>query len=325
MVLILSSDDDRSTFDIIDWLSYYKKEYIVLYNTDFIEAKLIDLNNKEIVLEVFDSYTSKKKIINLNSITSYWYRRGELQVDVSQFFTLPKNILESKLDSFLKKQVHEMQRYIYYILESKKGFGRFSENFAGKLINLDKAQQAGLLIPQTSIVTGGYKSIKTQLARKKYITKLIESDFIKIEDYDVAAPTVELNFEKETDLDKYKASSLIQEQIKKKYELRIFHLDKKNFASAIFSQNNEKTRVDFRNYDRETPNRLVPYTLPQNIDKAINKFMSSINMRSGSIDIIVDDNLDYYFLEVNPIGQFNMVSGPCNYNIEKYIADYLIS
>lgn len=33
---------------------------------------------------------------------------------------------------------------------------------------------------------------------------------------------------------------------------------------------------------------------------------------------------NFYFLEINPVGQFGMVSGPCNYKIEKLIAKYII-
>jgi hypothetical protein len=30
------------------------------------------------------------------------------------------------------------------------------------------------------------------------------------------------------------------------------------------------------------------------------------------------------FLEVNPVGQFGMVSAPCNYHLEKKVAELLI-
>lgn len=53
--------------------------------------------------------------------------------------------------------------------------------------------------------------------------------------------------------------------------------------------------------------------------------MNSLDLDSGSIDMIVDSSLTYYFLEVNPIGQFEMVSMPCNYNLEKLIAEELIT
>ena len=53
--------------------------------------------------------------------------------------------------------------------------------------------------------------------------------------------------------------------------------------------------------------------------------MDQLNLDSGSIDIIYSTNKEYVFLEVNPIGQFGMVSSPCNYYIEKRIAQYFKS
>jgi hypothetical protein len=35
-------------------------------------------------------------------------------------------------------------------------------------------------------------------------------------------------------------------------------------------------------------------------------------------------NGDIYFLEVNPAGQFGMVSTPCNYYLEEKIAEVLL-
>ncbi len=43
--------------------------------------------------------------------------------------------------------------------------------------------------------------------------------------------------------------SLIQGYVEKKYELRIFYLNGECFASAIFSQLDEQTKIDFRNYN----------------------------------------------------------------------------
>jgi D-alanine-D-alanine ligase-like ATP-grasp enzyme len=50
--------------------------------------------------------------------------------------------------------------------------------------------------------------------------------------------------------------------------------------------------------------------------------MDKTNMKSGSIDILVGKDKRYYFLEVNPIGQFYQVSYPCNFYLEKRIAKY---
>lgn len=53
--------------------------------------------------------------------------------------------------------------------------------------------------------------------------------------------------------------------------------------------------------------------------------MKLMDLNTGSIDMIKNKNNEYIFLEVNPVGQFSMVSYPCNYYIEEKIASYLIN
>lgn len=101
--------------------------------------------------------------------------------------------------------------------------------------------------------------------------------------------------------------------------------EKKFYSMVIFSQNNEKTKVDFRNYDREKPNKVGPYKLPKNIESKLIKLMETIGLNTGSIDLVKGLDGDYYFLEVNPSGQFGMTSFPCNYNLHKKVANYLIT
>lgn len=116
----------------------------------------------------------------------------------------------------------------------------------------------------------------------------------------------------------------MQENIPKKYELRVFYLKERIFAMAIFSQNDDKTKVDFRNYNWSKPNRFTPYSLPRKIEDKIKYFMKSMNLNCGSIDMIVDIEGRYIFLEVNPKGQFGMVSLPCSYHLDFEIAKELV-
>ena len=51
--------------------------------------------------------------------------------------------------------------------------------------------------------------------------------------------------------------------------------------------------------------------------------MDNLKLNSGSIDLVYTKDEDYYFLEVNPVGQFAMVSEPCNYYLEKIVAQKL--
>ena len=53
--------------------------------------------------------------------------------------------------------------------------------------------------------------------------------------------------------------------------------------------------------------------------------MKNLKLDTGSIDMIVTLDGEYVFLEINPIGQFGMVSYHCNYHLEKRIAEYIIA
>lgn len=117
-------------------------------------------------------------------------------------------------------------------------------------------------------------------------------------------------------------SSPFSGKIEKEFEVRTFYLNGKCWSMAIFSQNDEQTRVDFRKYNRIKPNKNVPYNLPIDVEEKIHQLMQFLDLNSGSIDFIKKGN-QHYFLEINPIGQFTGMSNTCNYSLEQKIAEYL--
>lgn len=91
----------------------------------------------------------------------------------------------------------------------------------------------------------------------------------------------------------------------------------------FFSQNNHRTSTDFRNYDSVEPNRNTPFKLPASFENKLKLLCEHIGLNFCSIDVLLDRDYQLYFLEINPVGQFGMVSMPCNYHIEKIIAEKL--
>lgn len=69
--------------------------------------------------------------------------------------------------------------------------------------------------------------------------------------------------------------------------------------------------------------RRVPYQLPQAVKEKLVLLMKKLELKTGSIDMIVDHQDNYIFLEVNPVGQVGMTSVPCNFNLHKKIATWL--
>ena len=117
--------------------------------------------------------------------------------------------------------------------------------------------------------------------------------------------------------------SMLQAYIDKKFEIRTFYLRGELYSMAIFSQNDDKTKLDFRNYNDDFPNRMIPYQMPEDMTIKIRSFMNAINLNTGSLDFIMTNKDEYFFLEVNPAGQYGMIEAHCFYSLDEKIANYL--
>jgi glutathione synthase/RimK-type ligase-like ATP-grasp enzyme len=213
---------------------------------------------------------------------------------------------------------------VYYYLRQRQAINDPSVYNCNKLIALHEAKKINFKIPNTIIskYTNNIRHFVSQ--NSPCITKDIQDVILlKYEDSICTSSTQKVDIEELT-LSQY-GYSLFQKEIKKRYELRIFYFLEDIYAMAIFSQMDANSQTDFRlaNINSRKPIRQVPFCLPKMIEKQLKKLMKSLNLESGSIDMIVDNDNNYWFLEVNPVGQFHFLSQVCNYNIEQKIAKYL--
>ncbi len=322
MLLIISEPDDATTDNVINWLKYYNVNYFRINNTNFFDffRLYIDENG-------MSDYICKQNdfVIKLSEVEGFWYRRGKLSLNIIPVGEQQDNILREAANNYLLNEYDSITEFIYSRLHSIKfSIGNIYENNTNKLINLLVAKKCGLNIPKTWILTHK-KDLKDLLEKnEKLLTKTItqgglyyETDSICIEGQSNLFTYNMLDSVRNTF-----APTLFQEYIEKAYELRVFYFNKKTYTTAIFSQNDEMTKIDFRNYNFVKPNRTPPYKMPQGLEESVIKLMTSLDMKSGSIDILVTPQKEYFFLEINPIGQFHQVSYPCNFYIEKMIAKY---
>lgn len=302
MILIITEEADYSSSMVIDWLLYYKIDFIRVNENDQLNVEFL-LNDIKIMNDSFSFLLSELK--------GMWYRRGHLNIKFEKVGDLI-------IDNFKKTEFTKLNQYIYYKLSLLPNINIFNNSDVNKLIVNDIAAKFGLTVPYEYILSLG-KELHLLHNLEEYATKSISgSAILDFENHYLIGYTTLLKKEK-----KYSdtfSPSLIQKYIKKKYELRIFYLHKKFYSMAIFSQNDETTEVDFRNYNRINPNRNVPFELPIHIKEKLINLMERLKLNSGSIDMIVTPNNEFVFLEVNPIGQYGMVSNPCNYYLDRQIA-----
>lgn len=317
-IFIQSISNDRSTDDVIDWISYLSEENVVpFFNKYHVDNFELSIENNNINFQINDT--------TLNYNDSFWYRRGK--------FTDTKTFTQYGVFSELAEKIHFENNTPF--IEAIKGkfiknnINKYQDNNLEKITMLLSCVDLKINIP-SMIITNDKLKIKSFIKKHgKIITKPLKypSTIVNVDNHKVEIITGTQLIENENIIDEIItfSPSLFQEYIEKKIELRSFYLNGKFKTMAIFSQMNEKTKIDFRNYDYSRPNRCIPYQLPKNIESKLNKLMKKLELNCGSFDIIYTPEGKYYFLEVNPIGQFQWLSYNCNFNIEKLIAQELIN
>lgn len=313
MILLISIELDISTDEVIDWLSYFGADYTRINREDITKTFLVAVNNKETSFKL----CIKNKTINSDAIDSFWYRKHGIGISSNKNYIVKTNNIKKFL-KLINDENSILETFIESILAKKHGVGYVKNKYINKLKVLQSAKECGLLIPDTIITTN-----KSFIKSKSYIIKAV-SEGIFFRNFNLKYMT----YTKQVYPDLLPNSfnpTLFQNMIEKEFELRIFYLKGKCYSMAIFSQNDKKTKVDFRNYNNERPNRTVPYIIPDSLKNKIISLMDKLEFNTGSVDFIVDKAGKYYFLEVNPSGQFGMVSKPCNYFLEKEIAQELMN
>lgn len=319
MILILSEVGDYNTNIVIKWLKYFKKDYIRINPENRFDVEKI--SETEIILKNVTNNTR----IDLKKITAYWYRRGAININNPLFENTNKNSFIEELNSEIKSHTSVLISYLnYYLTDLRIRIGKYEDNYINKLVVLNLAKKIGLVCPESIIINNKIELLKFIENNGEVITKPISQGSVYGNKSKLKGLT-KLISNKDIEIipDSF-LPTMFQKMIHKKYELRVFYLNGMFYSMAIFSQNDEQTKVDFRNYNFEKPNRTVPYFLPKTIKAKLNKLMRNLKMNCGSIDLIYGEDHKYYFLEINPVGQFNQVTYPCNYKIEKIIANELV-
>ncbi|WP_281979556.1 grasp-with-spasm system ATP-grasp peptide maturase [Tenacibaculum mesophilum] len=331
MVLILSEENDFSTNSVLDYFIYNDKA-VKRYNGPSKNEGNISLNLNNFFFKIELGQTEsitllgKKEKTEIN-VSNVWFRRPF--GGVSDF-----NISLNTYDNLINKNsIHKSILDNYKIFKdylfdniTRKPLGSYTITGLNKLKTLGLAREVGLKIPDT-IITNNYDDVVQFFLKSKngLISKAIHEAYADKsnigEDFWISNKTISINSLGE--IPNSFGPSIFQENIQKKYEIRVFFLDGDFYSSCIFSQSNEKTKVDFRNYDQKRPNRITPYKLPEKVENKIKKLMSILDLNTGSIDLIKNKKNQYVFLEINPVGQFGFVSRSCNFNIDSEIYNYL--
>lgn len=306
MILIITHKKDFTADYVVNKLNELKKEYFRFNCEDYL--------NYDIKIEF--SGRSKCRAITINGIgnfTSVWYRRTmvpELEVP---------NLGERL---YLISQIEIFLQNLLGILEAKwLNIPSAVDKAENKFLQLSIAQTIGLNIPET-LATTTHKTLQEFLqTHKKLIIKPMGSGRINISATEcklIFTNIIEVS--KLDDLENYDMTPAIyQNYIEKEYELRVTIVGQDVFAAKVDSQRDVETMVDWR----RKKIAFTKYHFPKKEQEKCLTLLKNLNLSFGALDFIKGKDGQYYFLEINPNGQWVWIENDTEMPISNSIITYL--
>jgi ATP-GRASP peptide maturase of grasp-with-spasm system len=326
MILIFSTSKDPSTLDVMRWIRHLSNARVVRINSDKTYSVDLTLSEDDFHVRV-DEYAFR-----LADISSAWLRKGDFwfrglfaPVEVPG-----ASVLTSYMRQKLEREDRSIRDHFHYVLQKHCAvLGSASGSAPNKLVALEHARELGLRTPPFSVSTLRQHAQGLLESDCTYVSKAMSDGLYLFDTSESKAGyftyTEALESHSLGGLGERMAPSFFQRYIEKRLELRIFFLDRTFLPVAIFSQADDQTRVDYRKYNLENPNRMIPFQLPQEVEHKLSLLNDKLGLNTGSIDMIVDKEGQFYFLEVNPTGQFAGLSESCNLSVERRIAERLLA
>ena len=321
MILVLSSNHyEQATERIIDWLLYYDHPFVRLSAQDLLRP------DNEWRIDVHTA-TFHYRGQNLNH---------QVGAVLNRRFVVPhptpgsgNNNHESHLYRELVAEGQDLRNFFLSGLADRFWLPkpRSAELAGNKLTMMPLAAASGLPVPRTYVCRR-----KTEIARllakagTRWIIKPIHHCRY-YSDGDRVFTAFTKSFDK-TDLEHLPDEfypSLIQERVASTAELRVFYLDGKFYTEACFEPSSTPIgEVDIKLRQASGSLHFVPYALPASVRDALTKLFRKVDLNTGSADLLLGEDGHYYFLEINPTGQFSAPSEKNNWHLEKKVAELLI-
>ena len=294
-ILIITCSYDK-TIDYIIEKNKYRANFF-RFNVDLFADYGITISNS------YWEISYRNNTINSNTTLSIYYRKPTFP-DTSDFAPEYRRIINSDILAIIDGLANSFSGVVL----TKPYLLRQAEN---KIFQLIYAKSHSILMPKSFIGNDYWKCINDQRIIKPIsVGKIETSSGIAI---------IQTNLMHEND--SYDSPELtpvyIQEYIKKSFEVRITVVDDDFFAVKIVSDN----MIDWRAGNN---NQYEIIDIPIEIKKCIKMMMKDFQLRFGAIDYIVDVDGKWYFLEINPNGQWQWLECILGLSISDSIMNMLL-
>ncbi len=185
-----------------------------------------------------------------------------------------------------------------------------------KMVQLKYAADIGFRTPKTFVTNTDNKQI---VKEKNYVVKSIDTLFLRYNNKEAFLYSNIINGQQIKTSNLSSAPIVVQELLEPKEDIRVTVVGEKVFAVKII-MNNKGIVDDWRKQKENV--RYVAMELPINIVKMCIKILKKFRLLFGGIDLIYHNGV-YYFIEINPTGEWAWLVENTNYDIHKEIVNVL--
>lgn len=303
--LIISSTIDFST-DLVCYRFLNAKKTFYRLNRDEFQKHVIELDLQKRYMKI--SIEEKVFVADFDKLRGIYFRAPVfLRTQSKKELSVEEQLERNQWSSFLRNLI-VFNKAIW--MNNPVDVYR-AEN---KIYQLCIAQECGLKIPQSIVSNTANISIDE---KEKYVVKSLDTALF----YDLQNSREMFTYSnvvRGEELKEYNLSQapiFVQELLHPKIDCRITYIKGKFFAVKIL-KDKEGLYGDWRFYKEELD--YEPFELPNNIKYSIHKLMDNLNLNFGGIDLVYVNN-EYYFIEVNPTGEWGWLEVKTGLEISRAI------
>jgi len=316
MVIIISSPDDGHLRFVIPHL---QKPYVVVDAGTVMAGEGLSFE-----VPATGPRTVRVRYQNqlLRNITGVWYRRPR---DLTYSLSVP--VIE-EYEEYCKSALREHVEQLYALFPdacwvSDKYTVSRTEN---KSFQLLAARRAGFRIPETLITSDATEATAFVSSRDVTLVKTPSRQFPFWPDgrylrfyAQKVTPADEVRYE-----GLHIAPAIFQQLIEPAAELRITVVGSAVFASRAIVEGVKPSAVqDWHVGYAQGSVRFEAYDLPQAVARCCARLVRNVGLHYGAIDLIVDKQGEYWFIEINPNGQWAFVEDEAGLPIGQAMAALL--
>lgn len=313
MILLLTNKQDITADLVVLELQRRGADYLRFNTEEFPQNVQISLDYQN-RLSGFFYFINRKHKLSFADIESVWYRRPTLPS--------PDKRIPEKFMPFSIRESFELLNGVWNNLNcywlSNPHKIRLAEC---KITQLGVAQQLGFVVPPTMIsnnpadIEDFYEKCNKNIVVKPIKMGLVGDGVVVFTNK--ITPAAFENIESAA-----LVPAIYQANISKKYDIRITIVGDKVFPIEIHSQTFEDASIDWRHSQHvNIPHKV--HSLPESLAKRCLKLVKVLGLEFGAIDMILTPDGDYYFLEINPNGQWAWIEKRTGLRIAEAITDLL--